>query len=69
MKRDQNREGTLAEFFAASPLRESGLELERPHNGPRDHPLDEPLPVEGREPVKPLSPHAPSGKVSLPYLK
>jgi hypothetical protein len=30
------RRGTLADFFAASPLRESGLEIERPQDGPRD---------------------------------
>src|SRR3954464_12446029 len=30
------RQGTLADFFAASPLRESGLEIERPQDGPRD---------------------------------
>ena len=28
--------GTLADFFAASPLRESGLEIERPQEGPRE---------------------------------
>ena len=28
--------GTLADFFAASPLRESGLEIERPQDLPRD---------------------------------
>src|SRR5262249_50274742 len=30
------RRGTLADFFAASPLRDSGLEVERPQDGPRD---------------------------------
>ncbi len=30
------RQGTLAEFFAASPLRNSGLDLERPEGGLRD---------------------------------
>jgi prevent-host-death family protein len=30
------RQGTLADFFASSPLRESGLEVERPQDGPRD---------------------------------
>lgn len=29
------RQGTLAEFFATSPLRDSGLEIERPQDGPR----------------------------------
>ena len=28
--------GTLADFFAASPLHESGLEIERLEDGPRD---------------------------------
>ncbi|MBV8200905.1 MAG: type II toxin-antitoxin system Phd/YefM family antitoxin [Acidobacteria bacterium] len=35
-KRKGRRQGTLADFFAASPLRDSGLEVERPHYGPRD---------------------------------
>jgi prevent-host-death family protein len=30
------RRGTLAEFFAASPLPDSGLELERPTDGPSE---------------------------------
>ena len=30
------RQGTLAEFLAASPLRDSGLEIERPPDGPRE---------------------------------
>ena len=30
------RGGSLAEFFAASPLRGSRLEIERPKDGPRD---------------------------------
>ena len=68
MKRDQNREGTLAEFFAASPLRESGLEIESPQDGLRDHRFEEPLAVEGQA-VRPLSAQAPSGKVSRPYSK
>ena len=34
--RKTQRQGTLADFFAASPLRESGLELERPQDDPRD---------------------------------
>lgn len=29
-ERKTRRQGTLADFFAASPLRESGLEIERP---------------------------------------
>jgi len=32
----RRRQGTLADFFAASPLRESGLEIERPQDPPRD---------------------------------
>ena len=35
-ERKTQRQGNLAEFFAASPLRESGLEIERPQDGPRD---------------------------------
>jgi hypothetical protein len=35
-ERKAQRQGTLADFFAASPLRESGLEIERPQDGPRD---------------------------------
>jgi prevent-host-death family protein len=35
-KRKVRRKGTLADFFAASPLRESGLEIERLQDGPRD---------------------------------
>jgi prevent-host-death family protein len=35
-ERKTQRHGTLADFFAASPLRESGLEIERPQDGPRD---------------------------------
>lgn len=35
-ERKAQRHGTLADFFAASPLRESGLELERPQDLPRD---------------------------------
>jgi prevent-host-death family protein len=35
-ERKMERRGTLADFFAASPLRESGLEIERPQDGPRD---------------------------------
>ena len=30
------RSGTLADFFAASPLRDSGLEIERSQDGPRE---------------------------------
>jgi len=33
-ERKSQRQGTLADFFAASPLRESGLEIERPLDGP-----------------------------------
>jgi prevent-host-death family protein len=32
----QPREGTLAEFFANSPLRGSGIDLERVHDWPRE---------------------------------
>jgi prevent-host-death family protein len=35
-ERKAQRQGTLADFFAASPLRESGLDIERPQDGPRD---------------------------------
>ena len=35
-ERKIRRQGTLADFFAASPLRDSGLEIERPQDGPRD---------------------------------
>ena len=35
-ERKTGRQGTLADFFAASPLRGSGLEIERPQDGPRD---------------------------------
>lgn len=35
-ERETGRVGTLADFFAASPLRESGLEIERPQGDPRD---------------------------------
>ena len=35
-ERKSQRQGTLADFFAASPLRESGLEIERPQDLPRD---------------------------------
>ena len=35
-ERKAQRQGTLADFFAASPLRESGLEIERPQDGPRE---------------------------------
>lgn len=35
-ERKTKRTGTLAEFFAASPLRESGLEVERSKDGPRE---------------------------------
>ena len=34
--RKTRRQGTLADFFASSPLRGSGLELERVKDGPRD---------------------------------
>lgn len=36
---DQEETGTLADFFAASPLWESGLEIERSQDGPRDQVL------------------------------
>jgi prevent-host-death family protein len=35
-ERQTQRRGTLADFFAASPLRESGLVVERPQDGPRE---------------------------------
>lgn len=35
-ERRTRRKGNLAEFFAASPLRGSGLEIERVEDGPRD---------------------------------
>ena len=35
-ERRTQRKGTLADFFAASPLRDSGLEIERPQDGPRE---------------------------------
>ena len=35
-ERKTQRQGTLADFFAASPLRDSGLELERCKDGPRE---------------------------------
>ena len=35
-ERRTRRQGTLAEFFAASPLRGSGLRVERPSDRPRD---------------------------------
>jgi prevent-host-death family protein len=38
-ERRTRRRGSLAEFFGASPLRESGLEVERPSDGPREIPL------------------------------
>lgn len=34
--RKTRRKGNLAEFFAASPLRGSGLEVERLKDGPRE---------------------------------
>jgi prevent-host-death family protein len=34
-ERKTKRKGTLAEFFAASPLRDSGLDLERKKDLPR----------------------------------
>ena len=34
-ERKARRRGNLAEFFAASPLRDSGLEIERTTDGPR----------------------------------
>jgi prevent-host-death family protein len=38
-ERRTQRKGTLADFFAASPLRDSGLEIERPQDGPRENGL------------------------------
>jgi prevent-host-death family protein len=35
-ERKTQRQGTLADFFAASPLRDSDLDLERVQDGPRD---------------------------------
>lgn len=35
-ERKTQRQGTLADFFAASPLRDSGLVIDRPQDGPRD---------------------------------
>ncbi len=35
-ERRTKRRGSLAEFFAASPLRGSGLEIERTPDGPRE---------------------------------
>lgn len=35
-ERKARRAGNLAEFFAESPLRGSGLEIERRKDGPRD---------------------------------
>jgi prevent-host-death family protein len=35
-ERKTKRKGNLAEFFAASPLRDSGLEIERAQDGPRE---------------------------------
>ncbi len=35
-ERKTKRQGTLADFFAASPLRESGLEIQRSQDGPRE---------------------------------
>jgi hypothetical protein len=35
-QRQEGHQGTLADFLAASPLRESGLEVKRPQDGPRD---------------------------------
>ena len=34
--RRSRRQGSLADFFASSPLRGSGLRIERPHDGPRE---------------------------------
>lgn len=38
-ERKTKRTGNLAEFFAASPLRDSGLTVERPVDGPRESAL------------------------------
>jgi len=35
-ERKARRKGNLAEFFAASPLRDSGLEVERAKDDPRE---------------------------------
>jgi prevent-host-death family protein len=35
-ERRTQRKGTLADFFAASPLRDSGLEIERSQDPPRE---------------------------------
>lgn len=35
-ERRTQRKGTLADFFAASPLRDSDLEVERSQDGPRE---------------------------------
>jgi prevent-host-death family protein len=35
-ERRTRRKGSLADFLAASPLRGSGLEVERPKDGPRE---------------------------------
>jgi len=35
-ERKTQRQGTLADFFAASPLRGSGLKIERPKDDPRE---------------------------------
>ncbi len=35
-ERKTRRKGSLAEFFAASPLRDSNLEIERGEDGPRE---------------------------------
>ena len=35
-ERRSKRQGNLAEFFAASPLRGSRLQIERPQDGPRE---------------------------------
>ncbi len=35
-ERRTGRRGNLAEFFASSPLRDSGLQIERPTDGARD---------------------------------
>ncbi len=34
--RQTRRDGSLADFFAASPLKSSGLEIDRGEDGPRD---------------------------------
>lgn len=35
-ERKTRRQGNLSEFFAASPLRGSGIEIERSKDGPRE---------------------------------